>query len=104
LCNSKQAVFNTGSKISPPHTLFAKDGTVDHYISDCRLPLESQFKLALVQQQAQTLDVDQLRTCLLAAWSGWLLERHLTARALDSVGVQVDLRVQGYTPSELLAD
>lgn len=76
---------------------------MDHLINDSRLPLESQFKLALVQQQAAELGVEQLRECLLAAWSGWLLERHLTARSLEAVGVKVDLRVNGYTPAELLA-
>ena len=76
---------------------------MDHLVNDNRLPLESQFKLALVQQQAQGLKAADLRECLLAAWSGWLLERHLTGRALEAVGVQVDLRVNGYTPAELLA-
>jgi hypothetical protein len=73
-----------------------------HLTCDNRLPLESQFTLRMVEQQAEQLDAEQLRECLVAAWSGWLLERHLTAKALDTVGVQIDLRVRGYTPTEIL--
>jgi len=74
---------------------------VEHLTCDNRLPLEAQFKLALIAQQADRLDTGQLRECLVAAWSGWLLERHLTGKALDTVGVQIDLRVTGYTPAEI---
>jgi hypothetical protein len=74
---------------------------VEHLTCDNRLPLEAQFKLALIAQQADRLDEDQLRECLVAAWGGWLLERHLTSKALDTVGVQIDLRVTGYTPAEI---
>lgn len=74
---------------------------MEHLTCDQRLPLESQFTLAMVAQQAAGLDAEQLRECLVAAWNGWLLERHLTRQALDTVGVQIDLRVMGYTPQEV---
>jgi hypothetical protein len=83
------------------HTLFLKERAVEHLGFDNRLPLESQLRLRQVELQAENLNAAQLRECLLAAWSGWLLERHLVNRAIETVGVQVDMRVRGYTPAEV---
>lgn len=74
---------------------------MEHLGFDNRLPLQSQLKLRQVELQSEHLDAEQLRDCLLAAWSGWLLERHLTNCAIETVGVQIDLRVRGYTPAEV---
>ena len=74
---------------------------MEHLTCDNRIPLEAQLKLRVVEMQSEQLDAEQLRECLLAAWSGWLLERHLINRVLDSCEISVDLKVKGYTPAEL---
>ena len=70
---------------------------------DPRLSLEAQFKLQQVALESQELNAEQLRHCLLAAWSGWMLERQMVNRALDAIEVSIDTRVHGYTPAELIA-
>ena len=69
-----------------------------------QLPLEFQLRLRQVELESQHLDAEQLRICLLAAWSGWLLERHLVNSAIETVGVHIDLKVGGYTPGEIFGE
>ena len=64
--------------------------------------LAAMAKLREVELQAAGLDADQLRLCLQAAWSGWLLERRLLLQALEVHGVDVTLRPRNYTPNEIL--
>ena len=68
---------------------------------DNRLSLEGQFKLQQIALEARDLDAEQLRHCLLAAWSGWMLERQMVNNALEAIEVTIDTRVHGYTPAEL---
>jgi hypothetical protein len=66
-----------------------------------RLALEAQFKLRQIELESSELDSEQLRHCLLAAWTGWMLERQQVNEALSTIGVEIDVRLRGFTPAEL---
>lgn len=72
-----------------------------HATYDPRLPPSSHLKLRQVELEAESLSAEQLRRCLLAAWSGWLLERHLVNQVLEPMDIQIDTRLRGYTPAEV---
>jgi len=68
---------------------------------DTPLPLEFEFQLKRVADQAQKLDAHQLRHALLCAWSGWLTERHtLQETVKEKVGIQLQVGAVGFLPFE----
>jgi hypothetical protein len=74
---------------------------VDSACTDRRLPLEAQLRLRQIELQAEQLDIEQLRECLIAAWGGWLLERHQVRRSLEYAGIDLAIKATGYTPFEV---
>lgn len=68
---------------------------------DPRLPPEVQVRLRQVELQAEALERDELLRCLMAAWNGWMLERHMTNKALECLGVTVENRLPGFMPAEV---
>jgi hypothetical protein len=66
-----------------------------------RFPLEAQLRLRQVELQAEQLNAEQLRDCVVAAWGGWLLERHRVSRALECAGIDLQIKASGYTPFEV---
>jgi hypothetical protein len=74
---------------------------VDSAEHDRRLPLEAQLRLRQVELQLEKLNEDQLRQCALAAWDGWLSERHRVKSSLEFAGIDLQVRATGYTPFEI---
>lgn len=70
---------------------------------DPRLPLEFHAKLRQVELQAEQLTREELLRCLMAAWSGWMLDRHMTNKALECLDVTIENRLSGFTPAEVCA-
>lgn len=66
-----------------------------------RLPLEYQARLRQVELEAAGLSRDELFRCLMAAWSGWLTERHMTSTLLEDVDLAIDIKLRGCTPAEV---
>jgi hypothetical protein len=65
------------------------------------LPLELQFQLKRVEDQAAQLEEDELRHALLCAWSGWMTERHTVREwARQKAGVNLQVQTQGFLPYE----
>jgi hypothetical protein len=67
-----------------------------------RLPLEAQLRLRQVEDQAKTLNRDELQACLIATHYGWQVERQRLLELLADHGIEVLIRHQGYLPHELL--
>jgi len=74
---------------------------MDSACTDRRLPLEAQLRLRQIELQVEQLNAEQLRDCVVAAWGGWLLERHQVRLALDSAGIDLLIKATGYTPFEV---
>jgi hypothetical protein len=74
---------------------------MDSACTDRRLPLEAQLRLRQIELQVEQLNAEQLRDCVVAAWGGWLLERHQVRCALDSAGIDLLIKATGYTPFEV---
>ena len=74
---------------------------MDSACTDRRLPLEAQLRLRQIELQVEQLNAEQLRDCVVAAWGGWLLERHQVRLALDSAGIDLLIKATGYTPFEI---
>lgn len=69
--------------------------------SDQSLPLELQFQLQRVVDQAEQMDEHELRVALLAAWAGWLTERHaLRQSIMERFGAEVVVISPGFLPFE----